>query len=297
MSYQHIPNLYREQEILLFKECYALEKIHGTSAHIGWSKHQPINESDIAVSQISFFSGGANHDSFVALFNIEELKDKIDEINPPSPCYVYGEAYGGKEQGMGKVYGKNLKFIAFEVRMGDSWLSVPQAESFAKSLGLEFVHYRLIPVTIEALDAERDLPSEQARRNGMGDHLREGIVLRPIIELTKNNGDRIIAKHKAEAFKETTTSRPLDASKLQVLSDAKAIADEWVTRERLNHILSRGVVEVNIASTGKIIELMMEDILREASGEIIDSPEARRQIGRAVALLFKEHLKGLLRGD
>ena len=32
MSYMHIDNLYKNQDILLFKECYALEKIHGTSA-------------------------------------------------------------------------------------------------------------------------------------------------------------------------------------------------------------------------------------------------------------------------
>ena len=29
MGYIHIGNLYKDQEILLFKECYALEKIHG----------------------------------------------------------------------------------------------------------------------------------------------------------------------------------------------------------------------------------------------------------------------------
>jgi intein/homing endonuclease len=29
MGYQHIENLYKNQTIFLFKECYALEKIHG----------------------------------------------------------------------------------------------------------------------------------------------------------------------------------------------------------------------------------------------------------------------------
>ena len=38
MGYLHIENLYRPiaQSILLFREVYALEKIHGTSAHVGW---------------------------------------------------------------------------------------------------------------------------------------------------------------------------------------------------------------------------------------------------------------------
>ena len=33
MAYMHIENLYRNQNILLFKQCYCLEKIHGTSAN------------------------------------------------------------------------------------------------------------------------------------------------------------------------------------------------------------------------------------------------------------------------
>ena len=40
MGYAHIDNLYKEQTILMFRECYALEKIHGTSAHISWKGKQ-----------------------------------------------------------------------------------------------------------------------------------------------------------------------------------------------------------------------------------------------------------------
>ena len=34
MSYLHIQNLYKDPRILMLREVYALEKIHGTSAHI-----------------------------------------------------------------------------------------------------------------------------------------------------------------------------------------------------------------------------------------------------------------------
>ena len=37
MGYRHIENLYKSQTILQFRECWALEKIHGTSAHVRWS--------------------------------------------------------------------------------------------------------------------------------------------------------------------------------------------------------------------------------------------------------------------
>ena len=29
MSYMEIPNLYKDKTILMFKQCYAMEKIHG----------------------------------------------------------------------------------------------------------------------------------------------------------------------------------------------------------------------------------------------------------------------------
>ncbi len=34
MGYLHIENLYKNIDIMQFKECYAMEKIHGTSAHV-----------------------------------------------------------------------------------------------------------------------------------------------------------------------------------------------------------------------------------------------------------------------
>jgi len=286
MSYLEIPNLYKKQEILLFKQCFAMEKIDGTSGHICWTAAK--NKNIARKGDLRLFSGGSSHERFVELFNVEELREKIEAKCVPSPCYIYGEVYGGKIQGMKKVYGEKLNFVVFEVKLGDSWLSVPNAEDVSKSLGLEFVYYKLIPATIEAIDAERDALSEQAKRNMMGDHPREGIVLRPLIEVTMNNGERIIAKHKTEARRETATSRPVSPESIKVLSDAKAIANEWVTRERLRHIFDHETIEPAVENIGKIIPLMIEDILREGAGEIIDSPEARTEIGRLTALYIRQ---------
>jgi hypothetical protein len=295
MAYQNIDNLYKAQEILMLKECYALEKIHGTSAHISY-KHE----------RIGFFSGGSKYEDFVKLFDADALKAKLDEkgIPPDKSVHIYGEAYGGKQQGMRDTYGNESRFVAFEVKIGDTWLNVPKAHAFVESLGLEFVYYEKIPTTLEAIDAQRDAASVQAQRNGVGvrksgdivfveeEKMREGIVLRPLEEFTLNNGKRLIAKHKRDEFRETKTPRQVSPEQLKILENAKAIADEWVTHERLNHILNRGEIEPVIENTGKIIALVIEDIIREASGEIVDSPEARKQISRATALIFKERLRG-----
>jgi hypothetical protein len=278
MSYMHINNLYKDQEILLFKECYALEKIHGTSAHISWKE-----------DKINLFAGGADHEQYSKLFNMEVLSKFVTV----APTVIYGEAYGGKCQGMSKVYGKELKFVAFEVKIGDAWLNVPNAEEVARSLGLDFVHYVKISCNIKDIDAQRDAPSVQASKNGIifPLHTREGIVLRPLIELTKNNGERIIAKHKNEIYKETNTSRELSADRLKVLSDSTSVADEWVTHMRLTHVLQSLNREVNIEDTRDVMNAMLEDVLREGDQEIVDSNEVRKAIGRKTVMIFKTYLQ------
>jgi hypothetical protein len=282
MSYMNIDNLYKATDILLFRECYAMEKIHGTSAHITFKN-----------GQINFFSGGCKHDAFIMLFDSETLLAKYNEKAIPAErsATIYGEAYGGSLMKMRDTYGDKLRFVAFEVKIGDSWLAVPQAEEFARSLGLDFVHYVKVATDLSSLDAQRDAQSFQAVKNGMGEGKpREGIVLRPLIEVTKNNGERIIAKHKADKFKETATPHKVGEN-LKVISDAKAIAQEWVTLERLRHVLDNFPQPYTIEITGKVLIAMNADIAREAKGEIAMTTEALKEINRATALMYKDFLK------
>jgi len=287
MGYLHINNLYKAQEILAFKQCYALEKIHGTSAHIAWRE-----------GQISFFSGGENYERFVKLFDQEALKAKFLEQFGDKTVVVFGEAYGGKQQGMSPTYGKELKFVAFDVKVEENWLNVQWAHKVVESLGLEFVDYALVSTDLEVLDAERDKPSVQAVRNGITEpKLREGVVLRPPIEVRLNNGDRIIAKHKRAEFAERGTPNvELDPNKRQILEGAEAIAQEWVTPMRLEHVInairaSRGGDRLDMKDTPLVIKAMQEDVAREAAGEFVDSKAAQKAIGTRTVQLFKERVQ------
>lgn len=284
MGYLKIHNLYREQDILLFKECYALEKIHGTSSHIKFT--------NVSSPALHFFSGGESHERFIKLFNQEELLNKFIELRQ-TEITIFGEAYGGKQQGMSETYGKELKFIAFDVKIGDNWLDVPNAEQIVKSLGLEFVPYNKIQTTLTQIDAERDYPSIVALNNGCGnDKIREGVVLRPLIELTKNNGERIICKHKRDEFRETKSPRPvIDPAKIEVLKNAELIANEWVTGERLNHILQKIPDSYNMSNIPTIIANMVEDIKREGNKEMIWSKDVEKAISKLTVQLFKTKLK------
>jgi hypothetical protein len=278
---------------MMFRECYALEKIHGSSAHISHkTSDQRITATDGKYdSGVRFFSGGESHERFVDIFDHDNLAGKLRNID----IVIYGEVYGGKCQGMSNTYGKELKFVAFDVKINGMWLSVPQAEEFCKGCGLEFVDYVKIPTTIEAIDEQRDRDSVQAVRNGMGEgKKREGVVLRPLVEFTRNDGERVMAKHKGDDFKETKTPRQVTPEQLKVLEDADAVAEEWVTPMRVVHVLDK-LGNPGMEKMKDVIFAMQEDVKREGEGEIVWSKAVEKAIGRATALGFKNHLQAQLR--
>lgn len=289
MGYMHIELLYRPaaQQILKAPEVYALEKVHGTSANVAWNADAPGQE-------LHFHSGGESHTRFVGLFDAASLAAKFRSVGH-SQITVYGEAYGGKQQGMSATYGKELHFIAFDVKVGDLWLSVPDAVAVVEALGLEFVPWVKVTTDLPSLDAERDRDSIVAVRRGMGPgKKREGIVLRPLVETVNDFGERLIAKYKCADFEERATPPPVnDPAKTAVLTEAAAIAEEWVTPQRLAHVLDKlqpdGVL-LDMKSTPVIIKAMVADVYREAAGEIVESPAVASAIGKRAAQLFKARL-------
>ncbi len=298
MSYLHIQNLYKDPRILMMRECFALEKVHGSSAHIKFEVINRFEEGGFERTEkvIKFFSGGCKHETFRALFPEDKwwidyfTEHDFDDIT------IYGEAYGGKCQGMSKTHGDKLRFIAFEVKVGDYWLSVPNAWEVATKAGLEFVPFKKIRCTVKVLDRERDRDSVVAERRGYGKQKREGIVIRPLEELTFNNGARMIAKHKGEDFQERKTKQVVGGyNKLRVIMEANKIADEWVTKMRLNHVLDKlkylGECDIGMEVIGVVIKAMIEDIKREAEGEIAENKKVWTAVGRNTARLFKRYLQ------
>ena len=128
MSYMKISNLYKNKDILYFKQAIALEKAHGTSANCSFKE-----------DKLHFFSGGAKHDQFVAVFNQEELLNKFRENAKEHPdilnLTIYGEALGGKMQGMSHTYGPNLSFISFEVKINNENIIDYLYEDFVNEKG------------------------------------------------------------------------------------------------------------------------------------------------------------------
>lgn len=280
MAYLSIENLYRSkaQEILLFKELYALEKVHGTSANISWKE-----------GKVSYFPGGESLSKFKSLFNEERLVKHFTELGHEE-VVVYGEAYGGSCQKMSYMYGPELRFIVFDVFINNIWLDVPNMDEVATRLEQEVVPWRKIVCDLAAIDNERDRPSEVAVRRGFTEeHIREGVVLRPLAEMFNRYGERMIVKHKHEKFGERKTPQKVeDPSKLKVLTEATAIAEEWVTEMRLEHVLQKLPQGIGLESMQRVLQAMAEDVLKESTGEIVDSKEVRNAINKKTVELFKK---------
>lgn len=303
MGYMHIDNSYKHPDFFVGedKEVYALEKIHGTSAHVAY---------ELAERKFYLFSGGEKMENFAKLFDPNHLSEsmhKLLERHGKAKLVVYGEAYGGRQQGMKDTYGPQLRFVAFDVLVNDTdWLTVPEAQALCNELGIEFVWWTRCANKLSVLDALRDQDSQQAIRNGMGaGKMAEGIVIRPLTERSRSDGKRIILKHKRAQFFETKRPREVSMDKVEALKAANEIAEEWVTEERLNHVLSQiEAVRQNDASpqpcvlvapfeardTPVVIRVMLADIKREGEGEIEWSKDAERAVCTRAAQMFKRRI-------
>jgi hypothetical protein len=307
VGYLHIENSYRENIWLQFLKdhprVYALEKIDGTSADV---KFKLNHEGKWTVS---YFSGGSSHNVFVEIFNQNLLLQNIAKpcihLQGVKEVIVYGEAYGGKVQGLSHRYGKDLRFVAFDVRIKKNddtciWLNVLEAAEFVANLELDFVWYKEVDLTVVSLDTEMYKPSVQSAKLGMGEHRSEGIVVRPLIETEDRQGNRLIMKHKHpdERERKTKVEPSMDPEKLAILTEAQAIADEWVVQKRLEHVLGKLTFEDDTSPKNipLVIKAMLEDVKREAEGEIVWNKDTEKAIQTATARLYQNHIRTLTQG-
>ena len=193
MGYMHIKNLYADQEILMFKECYSLEKIHGSSAHILFQYTYNPYSNKVDLPDVYLFCGGCKKELFNSLWDEEELKKKfidtgIDEVT------IYGEGYGaGIQKGGG--YGKDQDFILFDILIDGWWLNRSAIEDIAKTLGL-----KVVPIIGEGTLSTLVDEVREGFNSIWGDFEAEGIVARPAVELQTRGGQRIITKLKTRDF-------------------------------------------------------------------------------------------------
>lgn len=113
---------------------------------------------------------------------------------------LYGEGYGAGIQKVGAEYSDEQKFILFDVKVGNWWLSKDSVADIANKLNLHMVPYHGIDTLAGMVDnvATR---ANNPPRSRYGTALIEGYVGTPLVPLYTRKGERIIVKVKYKDFR------------------------------------------------------------------------------------------------
>lgn len=162
------------------------EKVDGTNIRIMWDGNNVIFGGRTDNAQMPTF---LNY-RLLELFPKEKFKIFDD------PVCLYGEGYGAKiQKGGGNYRADGVDFVLFDVRVGQWWLKWEDIIDVAGKLNIDTV-----PI-IAIGDLAR---GEEIVRGGFisswGDFYAEGLVGKPIIDLLRRDGERIIVKLKTKDF-------------------------------------------------------------------------------------------------
>jgi hypothetical protein len=132
-------------------------------------------------------------ESLITMFHTPATLVKIKELFAGG-AVLYGEGVGPKIQKGGGLYG-HVRFILFDVRVGNWWLRRSDVESVARDLGIECA-----PLIGSGTLEEMVKLGEDGFTSSYGDFIAEGIVARPSTELFTRSGHRVICKIKHKDF-------------------------------------------------------------------------------------------------
>jgi RNA ligase-like protein len=295
MGYLHIENLNAAKKILNNKKMYAQEKIHGTSARVTFHQHPngkvEMTTSGGCVNSLTFSS--------VILATVAPLSvvEAVMARLGVTRLVVYGEAFGGKVNGMGKTYGPKTHFWAFDVEGNGRWLEIPHAATIAKELGLNFIPYIETTNDVNELNRLRDLDSVIAAQVfPEGDKRNEGVVLKGPVEA---DGTRLIAKHKQAWASEKGVTADVDPLRQSRIEQAEKYAEEWVNEMRVEHVADHLLRDLdpsrekvlNKRDIPAFIAEIVRDVREEAKDALPMMEEVDKEVARRGVTLFIAWLK------
>lgn len=207
MEYTKIPNIFKREEYgnnKLIEGAYSTpeleylanvpwvwtEKVDGTNIRVMWDGHSVSfgGRTDKAqipahlVNKLNELFGGTNKE--------EIFEQKFGESN----VILFGEGFGEKIQKGGGLYGP-VDFILFDVMIGNMWLKRDAVEDIANTFGIRVVPIVNTGTLTEAVEFIRKHPKSNLRDAEM-----EGVVCRPLHELSDRRGNRLIVKVKCRDF-------------------------------------------------------------------------------------------------
>lgn len=185
---RNFPGVFEDGESVI-----VTEKIHGSNLRIGSIDGELVAGShrlqrkrpeDVAANPYWF---PASNPGVVAM--IEELAAEHQVV------ILYGEVYGSPIQKL--HYGRQgcIDFVAFDLWLTDHFATFKEFETLCERFGIPTAP--LIFVGKFSLEKIRELSEGPTRLDA--DHIREGVVVRPVVERRYRNG-RAIMKYVSDAY-------------------------------------------------------------------------------------------------
>ena len=187
-----IEGAWATSELEYLKDCQWVftEKVDGTNIRVMWDGENVTFGGKTDNAQIPALLVTRLYELFQAPPAISYLSAEFDSV-----C-LYGEGYGAKiQKGGGNYKADGVDFVLFDVKVGDWWLKREDVTNVADNLGIEAVTFVQFGTLCDAIELCR-----YGFTSSWGDFPAEGLVMRPSVELTSRNGQRIIAKIKHKDF-------------------------------------------------------------------------------------------------
>ena len=166
------------------------EKIDGTNTRVIWDGHNVSFAGHTDRAQLPNTLIAKLNELFGGNTNEENFEQKFGE----KQVILYGEGYGAGIQN-GGAYRKDVSFILFDVNIDGTYLSRQNIEDIAKAFNIDVVPIIFNGTVDEAVEYVKAKP-----QSTIGTAKMEGLVGKPLVELTDRRGKRIITKVKVCDF-------------------------------------------------------------------------------------------------
>ncbi len=247
-KYPEIALLPRRLEIMAVKEVIATEKLHGSTFRIHFPAGMAsISDVKYGSHEVDFVPGEffplnkavqwfqAKPELLTAMWEV------IKSYGFPDAT-VFGEAYGPGMKSKGVKYsnGSEMLYRAFDIMIGENFVTYDLFVELADKMGLPRVHevWRGEPCH-PAFEALVERPSMEAHHNGIDDpaNLAEGVVIRSNPLFRNVFGEWLIVKCKSKRFTEVAHAPAAPKSKEATPSDT--FAATYVTEGRVTNAIGR----------------------------------------------------------
>ena len=172
------------------------EKIHGTNARIGWVEGKLLAGSHgLQRKRPEPEAMGTSTYWFPA--TLEPVQSLLDELKRQSPVAIlYGEVYGSRIQSLHYGRRAGVGFTAFDILVGEHYLDYDDSAALCLRHGVPTVPLlERGPYSLERVAA-----LSRGQTTLPGQHIREGVVVRPVQERFDPQVGRAILKYVSDDY-------------------------------------------------------------------------------------------------